>query len=307
MSPRTFLLTGGTGQTAGALAQHLLSRTDAHLILTSRKGAEGIPPAFASSSHSERVQAVQFDWDDPSSYATPFDLPEKKIDVVYLVPHHSSQSLERTKAFIDRAVEHGVSRIIMLSASATPIDGPGPGKLHRLLEDARESGKLKEYGVLRPSWFFTNFANQYAPEIRDANQIISAAGDGKYGWVSVEDIAEAAFCAIVDPSEELYGEYLITGPELLNLDEVAVLLSEALSRQITHVRLSEAESLERWTKMGVSPQHAQTMTQLDIAISNGLEERVFELKDEEPRKLKRWVGKKKMKDFVQANKSTWLK
>ncbi|KAK1217818.1 hypothetical protein PQX77_019526 [Marasmius sp. AFHP31] len=298
MSYSNILLTGGTGQTATALAQRLLSRTDAHLILTSRKGAGSVPSAL-SSFDSKRVKTVRFDWDDSSTLSSPFD---DKIDAVYLVPHHSPGSVERTKTFIDLALENGVKRFVMLGSSAVEIDGPGPGKFHKLLEDVRQSGKLKEYAVLRPSWFFTNLATQYAPGIISSDHVVSAAGDGKYGWVSVEDIAEAAFSALTVPAEELYREYIITGPELLNLDEVADVLSEILFRKITHVRLSESESMER-----VPQEHAQMMTQLDIAISNGLEERTFALEDTEPGKLKRWIGKESFKDFISANTEAWKK
>ena len=156
MSSPTILLTGGTGQTATSLAQRLLSRTDAHLILTSRKGGGGIPSAL-SSIDSKRLDAVKFDWDDPSTLSAPFNTIGKKIDAVYLVPHHSPGSVERTKTFIDLALEHGGRRFVMLGSSAVSIDGAGPGKFHRLLEDARQSGKLKEYAVLRPSWFFSEW------------------------------------------------------------------------------------------------------------------------------------------------------
>jgi festuclavine dehydrogenase len=66
-----------------------------------------------------------------------------------------------------------------------------------------------------------NFSEgEHLQSIRDDNVIVSAAGDGKIPFVSVEDIARVAFHALTD--EKIHSdEYHIVGPQLLSYDQVS--------------------------------------------------------------------------------------
>jgi festuclavine dehydrogenase len=69
-----------------------------------------------------------------------------------------------------------------------------------------------------------NFSEQqHLPTIRDASQIITAAGDGKLAFVSADDIADVAFHALTDDKAH-NTDHLILGPELFTYDEVSIFL-----------------------------------------------------------------------------------
>ena len=59
----------------------------------------------------------------------------------------------------------------------------------------------------------------YYKTIREDNMIVSAAKDGKIPFVSVDDIAEVAFKALVDEKSH-NTDYVVVGPELFTYDEV---------------------------------------------------------------------------------------
>lgn len=55
--------------------------------------------------------------------------------------------------------------------------------------------------------------------IKDQGKVYSATGNGKAPFVSADDIAAVAYRALTDEKSH-NTDYLILGPELLNLDEV---------------------------------------------------------------------------------------
>ncbi len=61
---------------------------------------------------------------------------------------------------------------------------------------------------------------QHLHTIRDEDKIFSATGEGKVPFVSVDDIAEAAFRALTDDVSH-NTDHLILGPELFSHDDVS--------------------------------------------------------------------------------------
>ncbi|KAK7044011.1 hypothetical protein VNI00_008181 [Paramarasmius palmivorus] len=299
--PQTILLVGGTGSTATPLAEKLLSTTDATLIITSRKGASGIPSTLLLSTTSRaRVKGVVFNWNDPKTYGNPFTVTDT-VDAMYLIQPTYCTVIEDPNSVLNQALKRGLKRVVLMSATVCEKGGYGPGKTHAYLERLKEQGSLEVFSALRPSWFNTNLTNGYDSYIRDQNMLVSATEDGKLGWVGPEDIADAAYDALVVPSEELCEEYIITGPELLSYDDVTALLTNALSRKITHRRVTSSD-------FG-SSDYSKMMGEIDVQIAGGLEERIFALKDVLPTDgkggVKRWIGTRPLKDFVEANKECW--
>ncbi|ESK89559.1 ergot alkaloid biosynthetic protein a [Moniliophthora roreri MCA 2997] len=301
---QTILLVGGTGTTATPLVKQLLSTTNATLILTSRKGASGIPSSVvecaSQNSASDRLKAVLFDWGNSKTWGNPFTVTET-VDAMYLIHPVYSTVVQDPNSVLNQAVKRGIRRVVLMSATVCEKGGYATGKTHKYLEELRDQGKLKEFSVVRPSWFYTNLTAGYDSYIRDQDMLVSAAEDGKLGWVGPEDIADAVYDALVVPGEELCEDYIITGPELLSYDDVTTLLTETLSRKITHRRISASD-------FG-SSDYSKMMGDLDRQIAGGLEERIFALKDVAPKNgkggLKRWVGTRPLKEYIEANKECW--
>ncbi|KAJ5714409.1 uncharacterized protein N7483_011590 [Penicillium malachiteum] len=180
--------------------------------------------AMRSPSVSSNYPNCHFDWMDSTTYENPFcvfsDLEMTAISAVYLIHPPSTDAIgSHLNNFIDVARSNGVKRFVLLSASNIEKGGPAMGKAHEHLACSREI----EYVVLRPTWFMQNFSEgEHLQSIRDDNTIITAAGEGKIPFVSVEDIARVAFHALTD--EKVHSdEYHIGGPELLSYDQVSEL------------------------------------------------------------------------------------
>ncbi|KIM42274.1 hypothetical protein M413DRAFT_27068 [Hebeloma cylindrosporum] len=284
----TILITGGTGQTGSQLAR-LLDIAKIPFVIASRSAT--VPAPF---------EAVKFDWFDESTYRNAFDL-RSDIDKVYLVLPPLVDPTAIAKSFIDFAISKGVKRFVLLSATVMEKGGAETGKVHELLA---ESGA--EYVVLRPTWFLTtsnfpeNFGTTFASVIQDFDSIPTVTRDGRVPFVGVEDIAKAAYDALVSTEKGLKTDRYVLGPQLYSYDEAAALLSKVLGRTITHQRISPEESIASFEELGAEPEYASMLTSFALQIASGAEEAIF-------RDKKAIIGQVKLEDYFDANKGLWAK
>ncbi|KAF8189351.1 hypothetical protein BJ912DRAFT_850807 [Pholiota molesta] len=280
----TILLTGGTGKTGAPLAD-ALHAANLPFIIATRSGKAPAP-----------YKAVTFDWNDPTTFENPFKA-DPNIDRVYIIGLMGVQDqLTPIRPFIDLARSKGVKRFVVLSASQVEPGDELLGAVHKYLIDIGV-----DYAVLRPTWFQENFSNSLAIPIRDGNSTVSATGDGRIPFVSTTDIAEKALEALtVEPS--LNKDVLVFGPELLSHDEVAKLFSSILGREITHKRISADELHKIFTGYGVSDEYAAGYVDMEINVSKGIEENLFNSSDD-----KKFVGKRRLEEYIRANRALWIK
>ncbi|PBK69560.1 NAD(P)-binding protein [Armillaria solidipes] len=276
----TILLTGGTGKTATRIAR-LLQDANQPVLLTSRKGV--VPEPF---------KGVKFDWYDPLTFENAFTA-DPNIDRIYLVaPAGSLEALPPMKPFIDLAVQKGVKRFVLLSASGLEPGHPAMGKVHEYLLSLKV-----DYAVIRPSWFFENFLTLHLSNIKEQNTILSASADGKIGFISADDIADLAVSTLTDEKSH-NTDHILTGPELLSYDDVAAIFTEVLGRKISHTRITVEELKKRYLAFGLPEDYAEMLSSLDVLNANGVEEKIFVA-------AKKVTGKRTLKSFVEANKDSF--
>ena len=138
-------VTGGFGKTAKPLTK-FLQEAKIPFVVGTRKGAAGAPPG---------VNAVKFDWLDPSTFEAPFQHSfdgGEKITGVYLVGPWGGDPSGPVNSFIDLAVKHGVKRFAFLAGSSLQKGSPQPGQIWEHLD------KLGlEYTILKATWFIGKF------------------------------------------------------------------------------------------------------------------------------------------------------
>ncbi|KAF8799696.1 NAD(P)-binding protein [Phlegmacium glaucopus] len=279
----TILVTGGTGKT-GLILSRLLKEANHSVLITSRSGTAPSP-----------YKAVKFDWFDDETFENPFKA-DSSIDRVYLVMPSVIDQLTIVKPFIDLAISKGVKRFVLLSASQVDVGAPVMGKVHKYLVDVKV-----DYAVLRPTWFMQNFSTLFAPSIREQNEASGLAKDGRVPFVSVEDIAQAAYDALVSkisPNKDYY----IFGPELFSYVQAAELLTEILGRKITYRRISVDDVKNAYIGFGLDAEYADYLVDLESAIAKGKEEDAFNADES-----KKVVGKHTLREYFEANKDTWVK
>ncbi|KAG5654550.1 hypothetical protein H0H81_000075 [Sphagnurus paluster] len=277
----TTLLTGGTGK-IGIILARLLTDANHSVLLASRSGK--VPEPF---------KGVAFDWFDRSTWENSFKV-DSNIDRIYLVGPSVLNMLSIVKDFIELAITKGVVRFVLVSASTLPRGGPHMGQVHHYLSE-----RGVEYAVLRPTWFSENFAYTFRQSIRENDTIATATGSGRIPFVSVHDIADAAFKALVEDVGH-NTEYIVLGPELYSNEEAAALFSDVLGRKITHKQLTDDESKKLWLSFGLDEDYANMMLAAEHLVATGEEEKLFH--SDTPLKF---VGTRRLKDYLQANREIW--
>ncbi|MFD3943909.1 NAD(P)H-binding protein [Streptomyces sp. NPDC058579] len=251
---RTTLVIGATGTTGSRTCAQLTAAGHA-VRAASRRGT---PVAGA--------EPVRFDWYDPASHADALDAAER----VYVIPPVGDPDPAGVVLpFLRRARAAGVRRAVLLSSSAIPEGGPAVGQVHKALP-----GIFDEWAVLRPSWFMQNFTGDHvhAQSIRTDGVISTATGTGRVGFVDAEDIAAVAVRALTDvhaPDTDL----VLTGPEALGYEDIAMIVAEVTGRAVAHRPLSHAELRERLTAF-MPEEFATMLADMDRAIAQGAEDRV---------------------------------
>jgi ergot alkaloid biosynthesis protein len=255
-SPRVLVI-GATGNTG----RHIVSRlTELGLTVRAATRGERLPDST--------VEHVRFDWADASTH----DAALAGVDRMYLVaPALVEDPSTLMRPFIAHAVERGVRRVVLLSSSAVPEGSPGLGMVHRAVREL-----APEWAVLQPSWFMQNFADarhHHGASLQRDGLLVTATGEGRVGFVDVQDIAEVAVRALADERSHDTA-HVITGPQALRYDDIAAVLSEVTGRPIRHVQVDAETAQRHMVGAGIPERYARLLVQLDEAIRQGAEARV---------------------------------
>ncbi|MFH8489388.1 NmrA family NAD(P)-binding protein [Streptomyces longisporoflavus] len=249
-----FLVTGGTGTTGSRVATAL--------------AAQGTAVRIGSRTPAPDTDQVRFDWADPATHAPALT----GADGVYLVPPIGDAEPSRLMVpFLERALDAGVRRFVLLSSSAIAEGDPGAGEVHRALRRL-----APEWAVLRPSWFMQNFvtpSHPHAQSMRTADEIVTATGQGRVAFVDADDIAAVAVRALTDERPH-NAAHLVTGPRALGYTDIAEVVSKVSGRAIRHRSVSVAELRERLASAGIPERFAAVLAAMDDGIADGSEDRV---------------------------------
>ncbi|MCB1324998.1 MAG: SDR family oxidoreductase [Leptospiraceae bacterium] len=218
------LVTGSTGEIGGRVARLLVER-GVPLRLLSRDAARA--PALPG------AQIVTGDYAQPSSLDAAF----AGVDAALIVSGYA-KPMERAllhKNAFEAAARAGVGHVVY-----TSFQGAAPDSKFPMSRDHHQSeAYLKESGVsftaLRDSLY-----QDIVPHLFDSEGCVRGpAGNGKAAWVARDDVAAVIAQLLVAPPEKS-ATLDVTGPEALDLDEIAARLSKILGRELVY----EPESVE---------------------------------------------------------------
>lgn len=250
--PNLILITGATGNAGRALVKTLLTRGNA--VRAATRNIHKIPASVG-------VEAVRFDYSDPGTFGP--DL-EGVTGVFLVAPPMDSEAHRKLEPFIERVREAGVRNLVFLSAIGVDQNEQSP---LRLVEHAVMDSGIP-WTILRPNFFMENFTSGFlGPMIKGQSGIFLAAGKGKTSFISTKDIAEVAAEVFVQGGTGK--EYCLTGPEALDHEEVARLISEVLGKQITYQALPEEVMLQGARDQGVPESSVQYFAVLYRAVRDG--------------------------------------
>jgi len=207
MNNQTTLVLGGTGKTGRRVAEKLQAR--------------GVKTRIAS-----RSADLPFDWDDRSTW----DAALEGVTAVY-VSYAPDLAIPGAKdairAFVEKAVAHGVQRLVLLS-------GRGEEEAQDCERIIQEAGV--EWTVVRASWFNQNFSEgEFLGMVLDGAITLPAA-DIAEPFIDVNDIADVAVAALTEEGHA-YEIYEVTGPRLMTFAELAQEISSAAGRDVQFIQI----------------------------------------------------------------------
>jgi len=253
-SMERILVLGGTGKTGRRIAAGL--------------EAKGIPVRTGS-----RSASPPFDWNDEAGWNACLEGVTAAY-ISYAPDLAMPGATDAIQAFVDRATQHGVERLVLLSGRGEPE----AQACERIVQES-----CAEWTVVRASWFFQNFSEGAFTEMVLAGQITLPAGDVQEPFVDVDDIAEVAVAALSEPGHT--GEvYEVTGPRLMTFAGVASELSETIGRDIEFIEVPH-DAFIKGAKESGAPREVVWM--LDYLFSTVLDGRNAHLTDGVQRALGR--------------------
>ncbi len=268
------LVTGGTGKTGKTLVR-LLRDAGVRARAASRSPATADP------------DALRFDWNDPTTFGPALDGTDR---VFLLPPVESVDPLPLVEPFLRRAQRAGVQRIVMLGSAIVLPNAPSAVELAAQVQ-AQPGGV-----VLRASGFMQNFLRPHplAEHIHRRGEILTAAGDGKLGWVDARDIAASAAALLADPKVDVRSDYLITGPHGLSYPQAARIITAQTGRQVRVERITEEEQASGYRASGMPPEFAAALAAVERGIKEGRQDHVstavLELTGRPPRTFAEFVS-----------------
>lgn len=236
----TILVAGGTGKTGRRVVAEL--------------GQRGLPVRVGS-----RTGSPPFDWQDPHTW----DGALSGARAVYLAYHPdlaAPGAEEMVGAFVDRAVAHGVQRLVLLSGRGEP-DGQRCEK--------RVTAQPWEWTIVRAAVFNQNFSESFLRDAVVGGEVALPAGDVAEPFVDAEDIAAVAATALTDPGHAGH-IYEVTGPRLLTLAEAVAEIAAVTGREVRYTAVTPPQYTEMLTTdAGMPEAEAGFLADLFAAIFDG--------------------------------------
>jgi NAD(P)H dehydrogenase (quinone) len=244
---KRILITTGNGMFGRALIEHLKTKDVLMRIMVRDRSRM----TFSD----PRAEIVTGDMDKPETLEPLME----GVDGVFLSTPMDDRLAEREKAVIRAAKQKGVGQIVKI-AGAVKHEGDELAQMHEESMDFLRSSGIPLTLVSPSSLMETSFLS-YAPSVRYMHAIYGMSGHGKIGLVALKDVAEVSAHVLTTPGHDGLN-YELTGPESIDLYEVAARFTRVLGTRIRYIDLSE----EKFTKMMVKFDKSMTPEKLEIEV-----------------------------------------
>jgi uncharacterized protein YbjT (DUF2867 family) len=238
----TILVTGAAGLAGSAVIREFVRNSHPVRALVRDRAKARTFDAFPT------VEVVEGDMLQPETLTEALS----GVDHTLLLSSPSPELVEAQTTFIDAAKNAGVRHIVKWSGlSAADVGTPFIfGSMHAEIEPYLERSGLA-WTLLRPSQFMTEYLREVPTIIADS-AIFLPLEDAKLTPVDVTDLAKAAYLLLTTPGHE--GKvYAMSGPEALDMEEVAEQISLAIGKTVRYVRISREERRQALLAAGTPP------------------------------------------------------
>ncbi len=241
----------------------------------------------------EAVEAVRFDFTDPSTFEETFRGVKRMF---YMRPPHITNIQRDMVPSMDAAKEAGVKHVVFLSLIG--IENT------RYVPHYKVETYLKEINMqttfLRCSFFMQNLNTTHRREIKERHEIFVPVGKAKTAFIDARDIGAVAAVALLEDGHA-GRNYDLTGSERLDYWEAARIMSEVLGRRITYRNPNPLHFLIETMRRGTSFMFALVMMGLYTSTRFGMTEPVTD-------EVERITGRKPIlfRQYVIDYKDAWM-
>ena len=226
----------------GKVGQHVVRQLAEKRVLV-RAGIHS--EAKASALRENGIEAVVLDFESSESLAAAF----KGIDRLFLVTPGSPDQGNYEENILAEAKEAGVKRIVKLSGKIAEHQTTGFSQWNREAER-----RIKESGIphtiLRGNYFMQNFFGN-AEQIKQG-AFTNGPASQQTALIDARDIAVVAVAALTEDGHA--GKtYDLNGPELLDGNAQADVISKVLGRTVRYLDVSVDEFIGQLKSFGLSP------------------------------------------------------
>jgi uncharacterized protein YbjT (DUF2867 family) len=175
------------------------------------------------------------------------------IDRAFFIspPGYADQYL-MLSPLIQEAKRRGLKKVVLMTALGANAVETSP--FRRAEIELEKSGLV--YNIVRPNWFYQNFNTFWIQGIRENKKILLPAGNAKVGFIDVRDIAAVIAKLLMLDDDKINQAYDITGPESVDHNDVARLISEVTGHKIVYQEIKPEELMVGLIAGGVPKDYA---------------------------------------------------
>ncbi len=196
---------------------------------------------------------------------------------------------------LNEAKKLGVKKIVLMTAMGANANDSAP---MRLVELHLEKLGIA-YNIIRPNWFMQNFNSYWIHGINTFGKILLPVEKARGSFIDARDIASVAVELLT--TEKFSNQaFDLTGPEALNHDEVASILSSTTNKKIVYENITPPQMYEGLLQAGLNKAYVEFMLLILDFFRQGYSERVTDA-------VEKITGKKPInfKRYAEDHKKAW--
>ena len=230
---RRVLITTGNGMFGRALIEQLLGRDDIQVRAMVRDRSK-----FTLTG--PNLEVVEGDMDDPASLVG----PTTDVTHIFLTSPMDEHIATREMAVVDAAKANGNPHLLIIYG-AVRHEGDHLDSLHQQ-SIAHAKGSGLPWTLISPTSVIETVMNPIREQM-GMGLWLGTSGHGKAALVAVGDVGRVmAVVATTDGHEAK--NYVCTGPELIDMGQIATLLSDKLGREIVYLDIPEDDMADMLVK-----------------------------------------------------------
>jgi NAD(P)H dehydrogenase (quinone) len=241
------LITTGNGMFGGALIRALYAK-DVRMRIMVRNAGKFVLQG-------PNAEVVTGDMDQPET----LDPLMEGVDKIFLTSPMDDRIEKREIAVIKAAKKHGVRQVVKIGGAVRHEDDQLARMHGKVIDFLRDSGI--PLTLISPNSLMETSFLAYAPSIRYMHAFYGMSGQGRVGLVALKDVAEVA-AHVLTTSGHDGRNYEITGPEAIDMYEVAKRFTDVLGTRIRYVDLEE----DKLIRMMMKYEKSLTPEKLDIEV-----------------------------------------